>query len=442
MGAYRSKTYWVLGMAALGAVLTALACGASSPTPEGAVSPLPVGTVLPTTRPTATAVAPTATPSLPAATSEPQPTPRPVATATPSAPELSVGPDVPKAGALLAFSIRRVRPGERFALTYRSPSGKAAAASSDVTAGQDGSASWSRSTTLDDEGQWTVSVRGDQGDTLQVSYVLQQLQLDMQTVKKLNAQFRRYQGQSSDVYISPGIHTYTALEMSSVVRRLMDRIATEIGAPPLAYPPLYLFRTPEAAASYLKQAGFNEQLLGGLYIREGPNAGVYLVVNLDDASLYHILAHELTHQMVYWKTGGAELSTWLSEGIAEDYGLKAAREELANGGLDASSLDLAEQQDRNRVRKANQEQGLVLITQAENAGFWTQATTETAYLFYAQYRLFVQYLSNQYGARFNDRLLEQLKLGVSSAQAIERVAGKPQETLFGEFSQWVAQGMP
>jgi Tfp pilus assembly protein PilF len=156
----------------------------------------------------------------------------------------------------------------------------------------------------------------------------------------------------------------------------------------------------------------------------------YIVMPFLDSSRFAVAAHEYAH--LAFHAAGAQLPAWLGEGLAEFYSTVriTPQQTIVGGDLPARS-QLLRREKWMPLRELINRGPDSLLDRWAIAMFYSQSWALSGMLM----------LSPRYASRFS-LLLNAIRSGMPSAEALTHTFDKPLETIDRDLHDWVAAGLP
>ena len=412
------------------AVVALIVAGCSNSSQNS--TPPPAPTVF-TPVPTETAIAPTATdapvPS-PTPTESPSPvpslTPTPAATptagptVTPLAPNAvlraSVDDQVAYAGLRLNFEVTDLEPLEQVELLFTSPVGVIRRAPA-VRADGNGTAAWTRDSTRDVTGVWSVLITGELGSVVQLRYTLKEAELPVQTVVLGETAFQVYRTPEAVYHFDVGVRSASVLQIGEIYRQTLSFSSEALVYDPQESLDFFLLPNPQALSRELTAAGASAGagLEAGVSLFGFPRSGIFLDMASPIDTRPHVVAHEVSHQTTARIEGPRNAPHWFEEGLADHQGFQVAL------GIDREQELQWRRLTRQTAKRVVEEGRWIDLDLIANQDVWFMETDfSRAELFYAEAYATVDYVASAFGEQALRPLLEALADRPEEVDAVTR----------------------
>ena len=318
----------------------------------------------------------------------------------------SVAGQVAYAGTLLTFEVASLKPLERADVFFTSPEGDVSQwRGRAVRADSQGRARWSRDSITDVTGLWGVTLQGELGSLIRLSYTLRDAELPTQVVIMGETTFQVYRTPEGAFHFENPVRPAAVLRVAEVYLQARSR-----GSQSLDYifqdtVDFFLAPSAEALNCELRVTGVEggEGLEGGISIFGSSRPGIYVNMGNPVQSIPHIVAHEVSHQVLARIGEGRTTPHWLGEGLAEYLAFTVASG--VEPGQELSWRRLM----RDRARRAvNEGLWVDLGTLADQEVWFNETDIDKVLLFYGQAYTTLDYVARTYGEQTLRPLVENL----------------------------------
>ena len=299
-------------------------------------------------------------------------------------------------------------------------------------ADEEGSMSWLRIGTLDNEGAWSVRLTMDAG-TVSVDYPVSQLQLPVRRIEEVGVELRLYQEFVSDMYYSTLVSDSLVVDLQAHLAWVVEQLQERLGIQSSRIPDIYLagsrglFEVVSEATG--REVGFED----GYYSSGGSRPGIYMRTDFFRTRVQRLLTHEYLHLVLGELADGRSPPAWLNEGLAEFY-----EHELGLEGEGPNPTRLSLYASADLVRSAARSGDLLGLPSPESQATWnSQTDLSRIELQYAEVHMAVRFLSEEYGAGSPIDMVSVIAEGSSISAALESVVGLSYEGFQRRFTAWI-----
>ncbi len=352
-------------------------------------------------------------------------------------------PGTPFAGSNVVFEITGLEPWDIVEVTFYEPDGNAAGwvrddhyVSSRSTeyflTDEEGNARWVRYGAQDQVGDWTVHVTID--DALRIiRYSYTKFPLPRREYITLGVPLYGCRSDEAVIFFSDSVNFAVTVDMHARLKFAADLLEERLGVRTAEIPVIYMLGNQADFASSIRAAGEEPGWEAGFFRSYGENPGIYIQSDKQQTDLYHLMTHEYVHFLLDEVTDGADLPSWLNEGLAEYYEFEVGRQ---GDFPDASYRRMLWSGDV--AQRAAAGGWLFPLSRLESLREWNSRAVDLVSLQYAQSHMAVRYLSERYGERAPIEIVRQIGMGESLNAAIGNAIGVDYAQFEADFVDWLA----